>query len=119
MCDLHSTPPRPAHSITHAYSYSYSRQVTDHERKYTLSFWAKASGNPKPRPHVTFQDEDEDYAYISGEHVQLSSFWHQYEVPLVVPYRLRGHNVVTNLMVRACAPTYLPSVTNPPLPYPH
>jgi hypothetical protein len=73
--------------------------VTDHERMYTLSFWAKATGNPKPRPHITFQDEDDDYAYISGEHVQLSPFWHEYEVKLVVPYRLRGHNVVTNLMV--------------------
>lgn len=29
--------------------------VTDHERMYTLTFWAKATGNPKPRPHVTFQ----------------------------------------------------------------
>ena len=29
--------------------------VTDHERVYRLSFWAKATGNPKPRPHITFQ----------------------------------------------------------------
>ena len=38
---------------------------------YTLSFWAKATGNPKPRPHVTFQDEDADYAWIDGEYVQV------------------------------------------------
>ena len=84
--------------------------VTDHERMYTLAFWAKATGGDegavKPRPHVTFQDEDADYgtcttltllcllataadttrervivaAWISGEHVQLSAFWHQYQV---------------------------------------
>ena len=51
--------------------------VTDHERLYTLAFWAKATGGPegapKPRPHVTFQDEDADYAWISGEHVQVSA----------------------------------------------
>ena len=29
--------------------------VTDHERVYAFTFWAKATGNPKPRPHVTFQ----------------------------------------------------------------
>ena len=40
-------------------------------RQYTLSFWAKATGNPKPRPHVTFQDEDADYAWIDGEYVQV------------------------------------------------
>ena len=28
--------------------------VTDHERVYSLSFWAKASANPHPRPQVTF-----------------------------------------------------------------
>tara|TARA_B110001452_G_scaffold139621_1_gene116042 strand:+ start:255 stop:3833 length:3579 start_codon:yes stop_codon:yes gene_type:complete len=80
--------------------------VTDHERLYTLSFWAKATGNPKPRPHITFQDEDNDYAYISGERVQLSNFWHQYEVRMVVPYKLRGHNVVTNLMLGGYVGTY-------------
>lgn len=118
--------------------------VTDHERMYTLSFWAKstssAAGAAKPRPHVTFQDEDADYAWISGEHLQFSAFWHQvrtthhhdqtkpsiartpgpglpcqdvpirvtiaaaaafgqYHVNLVVPYQLRGHNVVTNIML--------------------
>ena len=36
-----------------------------------FSFWAKATGNPKPRPHVTFQDEDADYAWIDGEYVQV------------------------------------------------
>ena len=48
--------------------------VTDHERLYQFAFWAKATGGPagaaKPRPHVTFQDEDNDYAWISGEHVK-------------------------------------------------
>jgi len=73
--------------------------VTDHERLYTTCFWAKATGNPKPRPHITFQDEDSDYAYIDGEYVQLSAFWHKYCINLVVPYKLRGHNVVCNIMV--------------------
>ena len=45
--------------------------VTDHERMYTLTFWAKASANPHPRPQVTFQDEDADYAWIDGEYVQV------------------------------------------------
>ena len=84
--------------------------VTDHERLYSLAFWAKATGGAegaaKPRPHVTFQDEDADYAWISGEHVQLSAFWHQYTVHLVVPYQLRGHNVVTNVMVGGCIADY-------------
>ena len=84
--------------------------VTDHERLYTFSFWAKAMGGEagaaKPRPHVTFQDEDADYAWISGEYVQLSAFWHQYHVNLVVPYQLRGHNVVTNIMVGVGVGTY-------------
>ena len=64
--------------------------VTDHERVYRLSFWAKATGNPKPRPHITFQDEDNNYEYIYGDFVQLSAFWHQYHVDLVVPFKLRG-----------------------------
>ena len=84
--------------------------VTDHERLYQFAFWAKATGGPagaaKPRPHVTFQDEDNDYAWISGEHVQLSAFWHKYTVNLVVPYQLRGHNVVTNIMLGGQAGTY-------------
>ena len=84
--------------------------VTDHERLYSLAFWAKATGGAegaaKPRPHVTFQDEDADYAWISGEHVQLSAVWHQYTVHLVVPYQLRGHNVVTNVMVGGCIADY-------------
>ena len=45
------------------------------------------------------QDEDNDYAWIDGQYVALSAFWHKYEVNLVVPYKLRGHNVVTNLML--------------------
>ena len=65
--------------------------VTDHERVYRLSFWAKATGNPKPRPHITFQDEDNNYEYIYGDFVQLSAFWHQYHVDLVVPFKLRGY----------------------------
>ena len=73
--------------------------VTDHERVYRLSFWAKATGNPKPRPHITFQDEDNNYEYIYGDFVQLSAFWHQYHIDLVVPFKLRGHNVITNFMV--------------------
>ena len=84
--------------------------VTDHERMYTLAFWAKVPvgepGAPKPRPHVTFQDEDNDYAWISGEFVQLSAIWHRYEVNLVVPYTLRGHNVVTNFMLGSQTGTY-------------
>eukprot|EP00322_Chrysochromulina_rotalis_P026947 CAMPEP_0115855900 /NCGR_PEP_ID=MMETSP0287-20121206/14778_1 /TAXON_ID=412157 /ORGANISM="Chrysochromulina rotalis, Strain UIO044" /LENGTH=1202 /DNA_ID=CAMNT_0003310063 /DNA_START=9 /DNA_END=3617 /DNA_ORIENTATION=+ len=84
--------------------------VTDHERMYTLTFWAKATGGEagqaKPRPHVTFQDEDADYAWISGEYVQLSAFWHHYSVNLVVPVRLRGHNVITNLMLGGAIGTY-------------
>lgn len=84
--------------------------VTDHERLYTLAFWAKVTGatdnGAKPRPQVTFQDEDADYAYISGEYIQLSAFWHQYTVNLVVPYQLRGHNVVTNIMVGGCTGEY-------------
>ena len=73
--------------------------VTDHERVYKFSFWAKATGNPKPRPHITFQDEDANYEYIYGDFVQLSAFWHQYHIDLVVPFKLRGHNVVTNIML--------------------
>jgi endo-1,4-beta-xylanase len=84
--------------------------VTDHERMYTLAFWAKVPigepGAPKPRPHVTFQDEDNDYAWISGEFVQLSAIWHRYEVNLVVPYTLRGHNVITNFMLGSQTGTY-------------
>ena len=38
--------------------------------------------------------------------VQLSAFWHQYHVNLVVPYKLRGHNVVTNIMVGGYAGVY-------------
>jgi len=73
--------------------------VTDHERMYTLTFWAKATANPHPRPQVTFQDEDAQYAYVDSAYVQLTSFWHQYSVPLAVPYRLRGHNIIANIMV--------------------
>ena len=51
--------------------------VTDHERVYSLSFWAKASANPHPRPQITFQDEDAQYAYVDSSYVQLTSFWHQ------------------------------------------
>ena len=51
--------------------------VTDHERMYTLTFWAKANANPHPRPQVTFQDEDDGYAYVDSAYVQLTSFWHQ------------------------------------------
>jgi hypothetical protein len=29
--------------------------VTDHLRMYSLTFWAKASADPKPRPHIAFQ----------------------------------------------------------------
>ena len=29
--------------------------VTDHERMYRFTFWAKATGNPKPKPHIVFQ----------------------------------------------------------------
>ena len=73
-------------------------------------------------PHITFQDEDNNYEYIYGDFVQLSAFWHQYHVDLVVPFKLRGyicpafpphlpcislhlpcisprHNVITNFMV--------------------
>jgi hypothetical protein len=42
---------------------------------------------------VTFQDEDDQYAYVDSAYVQLTSFWHQYTVNLAVPYRLRGHNI--------------------------
>ena len=80
--------------------------VTDHERVYRLSFWAKATGNPKPRPHITFQDEDNNYEYIYGDFVQLSAFWHQYHIDLVVPFKLRGHNVITNFMVGGFAGVY-------------
>eukprot|EP00966_Prymnesium_polylepis_P047464 1098823-Prymnesium_polylepis.1 len=80
--------------------------VTDHERVYAFTFWAKATGNPKPRPHVTFQDEDNDYSWIDGQYVALSAFWHKYEVNLVVPYKLRGHNVVTNLMLGSFVGVY-------------
>ena len=85
-----------------------------------------------PRPQVTFQDEDDSYAYVDSAYVQvrnlptlvpqsphpcpvfplrslifacvsacvqLTSFWHQYTVNLAVPYRLRGHNIVTNVML--------------------
>ena len=38
--------------------------------------------------------------------MQLSAFWHQYHVNLVVPYKLRGHNVVTNIMVGGYAGVY-------------
>ena len=37
--------------------------------------------------------------------MQLSA-WHQYHVNLVVPYKLRGHNVVTNIMVGGYAGVY-------------
>ena len=57
-------------------------------------------------PHITFQDEDNNYEYIYGDFVQLSAFWHQYHVNLVVPYKLRGHNVVTNIMVGGYAGVY-------------
>ena len=66
-------------------------------------------------PHITLQDEDNNYEYIYGDFVQLSAFWHQYHVDLVVPFKLRGyispastlhlpcisprHNVITNFMV--------------------
>ena len=50
-------------------------------------------------PHIPFQDEDNNYEYIYGDFVQLSAFWHQYHVDLVVPFKLRGHNVITNFMV--------------------
>ena len=39
-------------------------------------------------------------------YVQLSAFWHQYHVNLVVPYQLRGHNVITNFMVGGCTGVY-------------
>ena len=80
--------------------------VTDHERMYTLTFWAKATANPHPRPQVTFQDEDDNYAYVDSAYVQLTSFWHQYTVNLAVPYRLRGHNIITNVMVGSYEGTY-------------
>ena len=80
--------------------------VTDHERMYTLTFWAKGNGNPHPRPQVTFQDEDAQYAYIDSAYVQLTSFWHQYSVALAIPYRLRGHNVIANVMVGAYLGSY-------------
>jgi len=80
--------------------------VTDHERAYTLTFWAKASANPHPRPQVTFQDEDNDYEYVDSEYVQLTAFWHQYTVTLAIPYKLRGHNIVANLMLGAYLGTY-------------
>ena len=51
--------------------------VTDHERMYSCTFWAKATANPHPRPQVTFQDEDDNYAYVDSAYVQLTSFWHQ------------------------------------------
>ncbi|KAL3921908.1 MAG: hypothetical protein SGPRY_004742, partial [Prymnesium sp.] len=51
-------------------------------------------------------DEDNDYAWIDGSYVALSAFWHKYEVNLVVPYKLRGHNVVTNLMLGSFAGDY-------------
>jgi hypothetical protein len=73
--------------------------VTDHERMYTLSFWSKAQANPHPKIQVVFQDEDDDYAYIDSSYSQLTSFWHQYTVDLAVPYRLRGHNIIANLML--------------------
>ena len=38
--------------------------------------------------------------------MQLSALWHQYHVNLVVPYKLRGHNVVTNIMVGGYAGVY-------------
>jgi hypothetical protein len=80
--------------------------VTDHERAYTMTFWAKASANPHPRPQVTFQDEDTDYEYVDSAYVQLTAFWHQYTVTLAVPYKLRGHNIVTNLMLGEYLGTY-------------
>lgn len=80
--------------------------VTDHERMYTFTFWAKASANPHPRPQVTFQDQDDAYAYVDSAYVQLTSFWHQYTVNLAVPYRLRGHNIVANIMVGGYVGTY-------------
>ena len=78
--------------------------VTDHERVYRLSFWAKATGNPKPRPHITFQDEDNNYEYIYGDFVQLSAFWHQYHVDLVVPFKLRGY-------ISPASPLHLPCIS--------
>lgn len=80
--------------------------VTDHQRVYSLTFWAKASANPKPRPHIAFQDEDNDYAYIDGAYLQLSAIWHEYTVQLVVPRALRGHNVITNLLLGSYTGTY-------------
>lgn len=71
----------------------------------TTDHWPLTTG----RDHLTgfaLQDEDADYAWISGEYVQLSAFWHQYHVNLVVPYQLRGHNVVTNLMVGGAVGVY-------------
>ena len=73
--------------------------VADDERLYTLSFWARATGAPPPRVQVAFQDEDDGYAWIDGEHVQLRDAWHEHRISLAVSNARLGHNVVTNLML--------------------
>ena len=47
--------------------------VTDHQRMYTLSFWAKTDANPKPRPHVAFQDEAREGVDRSASRTALGS----------------------------------------------
>ena len=64
-------PPPPAARARRAPGPSPHPPLLPPPTSYTLSFWAKATGNPKPRPHVTFQDEDADYAWIDGEYVQV------------------------------------------------
>jgi len=55
---------------------------------------------------ANIQDEDDNYAYIWGDYITLSSLWHRYEVQLVVPKELRAHNVVANIMVGSYAGQY-------------
>ena len=53
--------------------------VTDHLRTYTLTFWAKSSANPKPRPHIAFQVSMQHSKRIEAARMSTTSCtqpWH-------------------------------------------